>query len=278
MAISAEAKPTGPQVTVSTGGYGQPSSPPPAQAAASAQPIPPSANLMTLQAEVTLAQVAAYERYLQYVALTQGARSGSNDAAQYFTNGAAATTVPTTGQAGSAYFTNGAEATRVPAPATPAPLPQPAAARAAPAPLAPFWWVEGETPSSAPAPAPAPDSPPPPVVEPTETRPIAAMSFEEWLESMGANVEESADESPQSPQSSDEEPAVLTQPSAAVLEVRQRVPPTLREKPRERLAESSSSDGLIAAMIGTFAAGLLLGVLAMKRPRLSDTSARHLTR
>ena len=268
VATAADAGRNGPQVTVYLGGYGQPTGSPQPQPTSSAQPLAPNANL-ALQAEVTIAQLAAYNRYLQYVALANSqSRGGSLDATQYFTNGAAATTVPTAGQPGSGYFTNGAEVTPAPAPT---PAPPPTSAQPPSAPLAPFWWVEGETPPSPPPPPPpAQAAAPAPEAALDDTRPLTAMSFEEWLQSMGADVQEAT--LPDPAPSDGEETAPLMEPSAAVLEVRRRMPPAVREKTREHFVAPGSSNGPIAAMIGTFAAGLLLGALAMKRP------VRHFTR
>lgn len=124
----------GPKVTVTVGGYGQ-SNAPRTQPTSGQQAGQPSAPIPSvLQAEVTIAQVAAYERYLTYVALVNSSASRPTQAemAQYFSNGAAATTVPSPDQAGSAYYANGAEATRVPAPAPSAQPPPraPASSRA----------------------------------------------------------------------------------------------------------------------------------------------------
>jgi hypothetical protein len=234
------------------------------------QPSAPGAALV--QAEVTIAELAAYNRYLQYVALTSSGatRPTQADMAQYFSNGAAATTVPSSGQA-SSYYANGAEATRVPAPAPSVQPAQPspsyqASPPPAAAPPAPYWWVEGTTPASSPEPPPAP-SPPPPAAEP-EARPLEAMSFEEWLRSMGANVQEAAaSESIPALASGEVEMAPIAEPSARVVEVYERASYVVREKPRAHAAAATDSSGRLSALIGTFAAGLLLGALVMMRPR-----------
>jgi hypothetical protein len=92
------------------------------------------------------------------------------------------------------------------------------------------------------------------------------MSFEDWLQSMGADVREAVATDP-SLTSAEVETAPLAGPSAAVLEVRPRVVSALREKSRERVVAPGGSSDVIVAMAGTFAAGLLLGALAMRRPR-----------
>ena len=269
-------------MTVTVGGYGQSPSAPRTQPTSGQQAGQSSAPIPgVLQAEVTIAQVAAYERYLTYMALANSSSSRPTQAemAQYFSNGAAATTVPSSAeQPGSAYFANGAEATRVPAPAASAqPLPpsqpsqpsqpiQPGPAPAS-APLAPFWWVEGMTPAPSPAPSFPASSLPPPAPE-AEEHPAQAMSFEDWLQSMGANVGEAPSEPPPALTSAEVEGAAITEPSAAVLELRPRTESVVREKRRERVAAGIVSAGPIGATIATFAAGLLVGALAMMRPRL----------
>ena len=144
--------------------------------------------------------MTAYARYLQYVQVLnyQAAHpSAGADAAQYFTNGASITTIPASGP-GSAYFTNGAEVTALPpplptvapAPATLPPLPNPRASTSA----SPWWWGETLPPaaqSAAPPPLPPPAPLAPPLAEPPAAAP--AMSFDEWLQSMGAGPEEVAD-------------------------------------------------------------------------------------
>jgi predicted lipid-binding transport protein (Tim44 family) len=98
------------------------------------------------------------------------------------------------------------------------------------------------------------------------------MSFAEWLKSMGAEPEDTAASDPiPTLTSGDVAVTSLAEPSTAVLEVRQRVQSALREKPRERVAESAAAGPGVStatAMGGTFVAGLLLGALAMKRQRL----------
>lgn len=273
------------QVNIYLPSYGQPAAPPPAPQATgqSAQSAIATANAATLQAEVAIAQAAAYQRYLQYVAVTgaQGGRGGG-DPSQYFTNGASATTVPS----GSSYFSNGAEATKVPGPPPAAPPPAPPVPPVAPqalqappappapatpppsAPLAPYWWTDGVPAAAATPPATAASTPAPtpsPSVDSREDRPAQAMSFAEWLQSMGANAPDVA--ATEANPSADLAEAPIAEPAAAVLEVRQRLPSVRREKSRERVLAGDGSSALVATMLGTFAAGVILGALAMKRPR-----------
>jgi hypothetical protein len=94
------------------------------------------------------------------------------------------------------------------------------------------------------------------------------MSFEEWLRSMGADVQEAAlPESPPSLTSAEVERAPIAEPSTTVVDVRQRASYLVREKPRAHGAAATDSSGRVSALIGTFAAGLLLGALVMMRPR-----------
>ena len=122
-----------------------------------------------------------------------------------------------------------------------------------------------------PPPSPAPSTPvssvPPPVPEPEE-HPTQAMSFEEWLQSITANVDEAPSDSSPSPASAEVAAALIAEPSAAVLEMRPRTESVVREKRREHLAAAGvSNGGPLVATIATFAAGLLVGALAMMRPR-----------
>ncbi len=102
------------------------------------------------------------------------------------------------------------------------------------------------------------------------------MSFEEWLQSMGAVLPESeaqaAEEPPAIP--ADEEAAPVAEPSATVNDVRQRVSYVAREKLRERAPAPRSSKGLAAVILGAFGVGLLLGALAMRRARLGSLARR----
>jgi hypothetical protein len=266
-----------PQVKIYLGGYGQPS-PQPSQSApaASSAPSASAANAASFQNQAAFVQGVAYERYLQYVAAVQASRMAPGDATQYFTNGASVMTVPSAGP-GSAYFTNGAEAARGgTAPTAPAaaaaPPPVPPAPPSLPpaAPLAPFWWVDSPTAAAPPSPPPAaaPASPPAPAAPPpAEERPAeAAMSFEDWLQSMGADVREDESEpSPAPPPPADTEPSLLAEPSAAAYDVRPRASHPLREKLRERAPQQEGGPQPLVLMLGTFAAGLGLGALAMKR-------------
>jgi hypothetical protein len=269
VAASAPADAAPPQVTIYLGGYGQPTAAPAPAAQATQQGTQPASSASgALQTEAAFVQGVAYARYLQYVAAVnyqaaaRGAGTGA-DATQYFTNGAAATTVPSAGP-GSGYFTNGAEATRVAPPASASAAPPPPPPLPPPAPLAPFWWVEGSTPPPASS-APSAPPPPPPEAAPTvEARlPEVAMSFQDWLESMGANLEESEPTPTAAPAV---EAALLAEPSAAAYEVRPRAPYAVREKLRERIPpREGSAGGLVVVILGTFAIGLAVGALAMRK-------------
>jgi len=123
----------------------------------------PSTPTVSAGAAANAAQSAAYLQYMQYLTMMRYSAAGGATPVtpqayeQWMTNGAAATTVPTSGP-GAAYYTNGAEATSYPLAPTAAPVasappvpPQPvASASSAPAPAA------APAPSAAPAPAPAP--------------------------------------------------------------------------------------------------------------------------
>jgi hypothetical protein len=93
------------------------------------------------------------------------------------------------------------------------------------------------------------------------------MSFEEWLQSMGGDVR-AAVTGDTSFAAAEMESAPLAEPAEAVLEVRARLPSLPREKMRARIAPAGGSSEVMAAMAGTFAAGLLLGALAMRRVRV----------
>jgi hypothetical protein len=102
------------------------------------------------------------------------------------------------------------------------------------------------------------------------------MSFDEWLVSMGAPPVATPPDSQEAPadavadretETDDDSVAPLSEPFAAALEVRTRLsfaPPEKRERPAGRAGGSSVSN---AAIAGAFAAGLLLGALAMLWPR-----------
>jgi hypothetical protein len=281
-----------PQVTITIGGYGTQAAPAPS-AVASAAPLSPA---QLLQVEVAAAQSAAYQRYLQYVSLTQATRAGA-DPSQYFNNAANALTVPGSGQ-GSAYFTNGAEATRVPSGPMSAPSAPSALGTPPPPPPPPPFPPPSAFPSSAAFPAPPPpppspsgdDTPPPPPVVPSaapppmdsaappapppapDTAPARAaptMSFEEWLRTMEPGDAPPAQAA--APGAESEAPTSVEQPIAAALDVRPRVTPLVRTKARDARPEVGAGEeerepgpGLIV-LAATFAAGLLLGAAAMKR-------------
>jgi hypothetical protein len=259
------------------GGYGgepPPSAPPPPMSASG--PMYPAGG--AIQGQAALAQLALYQQYLLYVAVasTPPAKGPPPDVGQYFTNGAVVTTVPSASQPGGAYFANGAEATRLPL----TPSVGSAAASAAPparsAPLPSFWWVEPDGKQAAPPPPPsaAPSPPPSPAGQPLAPAPEAEspgapMSFEEWLQSMGAVIPEAQAAEESSPVPTDEEAAPVAEPSATANDVRQRGTYAAREKPRERVATSGTSKGLAAVIFGAFGVGLLMGVLAMRRARVA---------
>jgi hypothetical protein len=259
-----------PQVTLYLNNYGQ------APSGVSATPAQapmqgPSGAGAAYQGGAALAQVAAYQQYLLYLSLAREGALGPNpgpNPAQYFTNGAAVTTVPSAGQPGSAYFSNGAEATRLPPPA-PAAAAAPSAAAALPPPagsaLPPFWWTGSSAPpapaTAAPPPVPAPSAAPAPAEPPTQG---PVMSFEEWLLSMGAQPPaEPAEQVPEIAAAEMEAPIV--EPAENAYEVRKRATYAPPEKARERAATNEGSRGLASFVVGAFAVGLLLGGLAMWR-------------
>jgi hypothetical protein len=277
LAPTAHAQP--PQVSLYLNNYGPAPTTP---ATAPGQQVPASAGA-AYQGGAALAQVAAYQQYLTYLALAREGALGPNpgpNPAQYFTNGAAVMTVPSSGQPGSAYFSNGAEATRLPAPASAAAAAASASASPPPAAsaLPPYWWTGATTatpaaPPPAPAPAPAAVPAPPPApasAEATTEGPV--MSFEEWLLSMGARPEAETPQTPPEVAAEETEAPVeapiAVEPAAAAFEVRPRVSYAPPEKARERAETSSGSKGLAAFVLGAFAVGLLLGGLAMWRAGL----------
>jgi hypothetical protein len=97
------------------------------------------------------------------------------------------------------------------------------------------------------------------------------MSFDEWLQSMGAESVAAAapQEGPLSAESAetDIDEAPLSEPLATAFEVRPRTSFALPEK-RDRLALGAGSRSTGGTIAWAFAAGLLLGALAMLRPRL----------
>jgi hypothetical protein len=247
---------------------------PPAAPTGATNPSPASAG----PSPRGVAAALAYAQYLQYLqALNYAALRGgtASDVQQYFTNGAAATTVPSAGQPGSSYFTNGAEATVLRPPSAPsasAPPPTPTATTQ-PSPAGPYPWPfvpappqgppVGRAPEAAPAPAAPMDVEPSTApVEVAESQPppapVTAMSFEAWLASMGLSPSEEATATDVSTTVS--EPAFA---SGAIA----RASFAPREKPRKRADAVEGNGGLVAAVASAFATGLLLGGLAMFRLR-----------
>jgi hypothetical protein len=90
------------------------------------------------------------------------------------------------------------------------------------------------------------------------------MSFEEWLQTMGASVPE-AEAAEGEPTLA--EAALVAEPSATANDVRERATYSPPEKPREHVAASAASRGWAALLVGSFAVGLLFGGLAMWRVR-----------
>jgi hypothetical protein len=261
--------------------YSQPlNAPPPAAPPAQT----PSSAGAALQGEATLDQIAAYQQYLLYLSTvsSQPAASSSQDVGAYFRNGAAVTSVPSPGQPGSAYFSNGASVTSVPAAGQPGsayfsngaevtrlPLAAPTAPTAPP-------QLAGPPRSSVPAtPPPTSSSPvlaasPLSSTAPTETLidgPV--MSFEAWLQSMGAPVESERETTPGPPYGVAYADRSLAEPTADADEARTRATYELPEQTPERgvIARKTWRGGLVAILGGTFAIGLLLGALAMRRTR-----------
>jgi hypothetical protein len=89
--------------------------------------------------------------------------------------------------------------------------------------------------------------------------PVTAMSFESWLASMGLSPSEEATVTDAVTTVS--EPANLASGSIA------RASFAPREKPRKRAPGAEGNAGVVAAVASAFAAGLLLGGLAMLRLR-----------
>ena len=257
------------QVTITIGGY----APPAGGAAQPAAPQPTATGASSgLQGPAAWAQIAAYGRYMQYLSVLNyqsthgGALPTPADTKEYFTNGATVTSVPSAGP-GAAYFTNGSEATALPSAGA-----LPSAAAAAPPPQPPGqspWVVVYQNPSPPPAaPTPAvaqPPAPPEPVAE--VHAPPTAMSFEDWLDSMGLDKPPPAAESKPSLTSAEVEAAPLAEPSAAANDVRERVVYKVPEKPRARAAVASSGWGGAVGLTAAFSAGLILGGLAVLRLR-----------
>jgi hypothetical protein len=133
-----------------------------------------------------------------------------------------------------------------------------------------FWWVDGV---SAPATAAAASEPAPPPaasaqpVEVADEHPPAALSFEEWLRSMGGGDGTQPEALPVA-SAEQAEPSLVEEPAAAVLDVRPRVRSVGREKAREHLVAREGSGGIALAMMGTFVAGLLVGALSVRHLRL----------
>jgi len=258
------------QVTVTIGGYGASQPQPSIPSTVPSQGTTNGSGYGALAGPVALAQMAAYGRYMQYLSVLnyQSSHNGAlptSDAKEYFTNGAAATSVPSAGP-GSAYFNNGSEATVLPT-ASPQPA-LPAAPPQQPAGPSP-WVVVYQNPSApAPPPAPPPVAAPPPAPEAVDTRPpVVAMSFEDWLQSMGMSASDTADESAPVLTSAEMETTPVAEPSALAYDVRQRVAYDLPEKPRVRVVSPGSGWGTVVGVTGAFAAGLILGGLAMLRLR-----------
>jgi hypothetical protein len=303
---SREASAAPPQVNVYVNNYG-------AAAQQAAQQVSPPPSIPTpaqvsgagaggvTPAEATLAQVAAYQQYLLYlnVANSQPRASGAN-AAQYFNNGAAVTSVPSAGQPGAAYFSNGASATSVPSagqpgaayfangaeatrlPSVPAAAPYASPAPSASAPLPPGWWTEPATPPAKTAPSSSPPSAPPPAAV-AATMQEPAMSFQEWLRTMGATAPQTqAPETPEPPEAPalaalEEEAPPVAELSTTANDVRQRAsyPVRAREKSRERVAKRAP--GPLGIIAGAFAVGILLGAVVMRRARVALEHAGNAT-
>jgi hypothetical protein len=230
-----------------------------------------------------VAQALAYAQYLQYLqALNYAAlRGGSaSDVQQYFTNGAAATTVPSAGQPGSSYFTNGAEATVLRAPsaapaaaAPPTPTAAPTTQPSQPSQGGPYPWPFVPAPPQGPPVAHAPEAAPlpPMMVEPQPPAPVeiaeaqpapapvTAMSFEAWLASMGL--------SPSDDVTTADLATTVTEPANLASGAIARASFAPREKLRRRVDGTEGNAGVVAAVASAFAAGLLLGGLAMFRLR-----------
>jgi hypothetical protein len=95
------------------------------------------------------------------------------------------------------------------------------------------------------------------------------MSFEAWLQSMGAPVESERETTPGPPYGVAYADRSLAEPTADADEARTRATYELPEKTPERgvIARKTWRGGLVAILGGTFAIGLLLGALAMRRTR-----------
>jgi hypothetical protein len=160
-----------------------------------------------------------------------------------------------------------------------APPPPPAAPESKP--LPPWWWTEPTAATSAatkpasspPSPAAAP-SPPPASAAAMATLQEPAMSFQEWLRTMGAVEPQPvpppvAEEPPPEPTPGepDEAVALLAEPSETANDVRVRASYPLRQKTHERTA-AKRGPGPLGIVLGAFGVGLILGALAMRRARL----------
>ncbi len=281
-------------------GYRPPVYTQPLNAPPPASPISPQGAAATRMGAQTVDQAAAYDQYMLDLSVANGQSSGplpdgyfQNGAAvtsvpsagqpgsAYFTNGAAVTSVPSAGQAGSGYFTNGAAATRLP-------LSAPSAQGAQPPSQAPDSRPASPAPTEPPAVSLAePTAPPQPPVVPTRVD-GPPMSFEAWIESMGAAVLPDGDESTAS-RTFNGEPLAFDEPYAAATGEGTRASYALPEKEGDRTVAREAARAsresrtartlrLGAALIGaSFAIGLLLGALGMWLARIRTVRARVAT-
>ncbi len=240
-------------------------------------PVPPVGPAPTPvpNAEIAALAGAAYLGYVQSAAIASALASRrGGDPSAYFTNGAAATSVPTDGQPGAAYFSNGAEVTALPL--TSAMVASPAAPSAAPSASASAEPTNvtdaGATPTTAPPTATTPTAAPTAGGMPTSEAP--SMSWSDWVRSIAAwapaaepaslpNAGARAEAAPVVPAPPPPEPG-----TANAIPARATVPP-----PAPSTAVSAGGHVAILPILGGVGAALLLGaialVIAQGRPRSS---------
>jgi hypothetical protein len=203
----------------------------------------------------------AYLQYLQYLTLmtygTAASATGSGspppDYQQWLTNGAQATSVPTTGP-GAAYYTNGAEATALPSspPAAPAPVPStPAAPSASAAPPPP------------PPPAASASAPP---AAPSAAPSSAALPPAQWIQA--TPVSDSAQAPATTPPLPTAPPVAIEKPETMAVTL------TSAEQPRatvsllgENAPAEGRAGGTLALILAALVTGALVAVMAVVRMR-----------
>jgi hypothetical protein len=236
--------------------YGTAPPPQPTPVAAAAQPG--AAGAVSL----------AYLQYMQYLTmLNYGfavSAAGSSyvppDYAQWLTNGAQATSVPTTGP-GAAYFTNGAEATSLPTTAPTAPAPSASTPPAPPASAAP---------PPPPPPAPSASAPPP---APSAAPSAAALPLAQWIQ--GTPIAESAQPQVAAPSVPTAAPVAIEKPESMPVTL------TSAEQPRAVVSlagaaapSAEHAGGTLALILAALVTGALVGILAVVRFRAGGAPPR----